>query len=149
MDEEAKEVSPDPSTRGLKGILDKARRVTKPNASKVSINGDNSSESHGIRSSIDSAQERFRLSRGSSLDDGASIATSNMSKLVPKGIQMKRKERKAAKQAAKDEAEIPEDDGRGRSISEQAATAASPPERSPSAVAEEGSLMTNDSEGES
>lgn len=150
MDSDAKEVSPEPSTRGLKSVLTKARRGGKANASKVSINGDNSSDSHGIRSSIDSGQDRFRVSRGSSLDDGVSVSTSNISKLIPNRIQKKRKERKAAKQAAQDEAEAQQDHGRGRSISEQAATAAAPPlERSRSTLAEEGSFMTNDSDGES
>ncbi|KAL8687155.1 MAG: hypothetical protein Q9218_006595 [Villophora microphyllina] len=154
MDSDTKEVSPEPSKRGLKSVLSKARRGGKNNASTVSINGaDTSSDSHGIRSSIDSGQDKLRASRGSSLDDGASVnASSNISKLIPSRIQKKRQERKAAKQAAKEEAEAQEaqeDDGRGRSISEQAATAAVPLTRSRSTLAEEGSLMTNDSDGES
>ena len=149
METDTKEVSPESSSRRLKSVLSKARRGGKNNASKVSIN-DNSSDSHGIRSSIDSAQDRFRASRGSSLDDTISTTNSSgISKLIPNRIQKKRKERKAAKQAAKDEEEA-EDDGRGRSISEQAATAAAPLlQRSRSTLAEEGSLMTNDSDGES
>lgn len=148
MDGGSSEVSPEPSSRGLKGVLSKARRAGK-NASVVSIN-DTSSDSHGIRSSLDSSQ--YRASRGSSLDDGRSINNSGaMSKLIPKGIQKKRRERKAAKQAAKEDDEAQEGDGRGRSISEQAATAAAslPPSRSRSTLAETGSLLTNDSEGES
>lgn len=151
MDGQAKEVSPEPSTRGLKGVLSKARRGGKPNASVVSIN-DNSSDSHGIRSSIDSSQ--YRASRGSSLDDGLpSNGSSGISKLLPKGIQKKRRERKAAKEMAKDEEEAQQEDGRGRSISEQAATAAAPAaplqSGSRSTLAETGSLLTNDSDGES
>ncbi|KAL9600700.1 MAG: hypothetical protein Q9219_003030 [cf. Caloplaca sp. 3 TL-2023] len=151
MEGDTKEVSPEPSTRGLKGVLSKARRGGKNNASKVSIN-DNSSDSHGIRSSIDSAQDRFRASRGSSIDDAFPTKTSTgISKLVPNRIQKKRKERKAAKLSAKEEDEA-EVDPRGRSISEQAATAAAPTpqsSRSRSTLAEEGSLLTNVSEGES
>lgn len=152
MEGEAKEVSPEPSTRGLKGVLSKARRGgSRPNASVVSIN-DNSSDSHGIRSSIDSSQ--YRASGGSSLDDGLpSNGSSGISKLLPKGIQKKRKERKAAKEAAKEEEVAQEEDGRGRSISEQAATAAAPAALlqtgSRSTLAETASLLTNDSDGES
>ncbi|KAL8901177.1 MAG: hypothetical protein Q9207_005336 [Kuettlingeria erythrocarpa] len=151
MDGQAKEVSPEPSTRGLKGVLSKARRGGKPNASVVSIN-DNSSDSHGVRSSIDSSQ--YRASRGSSLDDGLpSNGSSGISKLLPKGIQKKRRDRKAAKETAKNGEEAQEDDGRGRSISEQAATAAAPAaplqSGSRSTLAETGSLLTNDSDGES
>ncbi|KAL8947988.1 MAG: hypothetical protein Q9222_005783 [Ikaeria aurantiellina] len=155
MDEAPKEVSPEPSSRGLKGVLTKARRGTKPNTSKVSINGiDDSSDSHGIRSSIDSSNDRIRPSRGSSIDDTISTNTSTgISKLIPNRIQKKRRERKAAKEAAQDEAdaeaEAVEDDGRGRSISKQAATAAAPLNRSRSTLGENASLMTNDSEGES
>ncbi|KAL8709894.1 MAG: hypothetical protein Q9225_007387 [Loekoesia sp. 1 TL-2023] len=148
MEGEAREASPEPSTRGLKSVLSKARRGGKNNASKVSIN-DNSSDSYGIRSSLDSSQDKLRVSRGSSFDDSLSTAnTSSMSKLIPARIQKKRKERKATKQAAKEEEEA-EDDGPGRSIGEQAATAAPLLQRSQSTLAEEGSLMTNDSDGES
>ncbi|KAL8754195.1 MAG: hypothetical protein Q9184_005189, partial [Pyrenodesmia sp. 2 TL-2023] len=153
MDGEPKGVSPEPSTRGLKGVLSKARRGgSRPNASVVSIN-DTSSESHGIRSSIDSSQ--YRASRGSSLDDGLpSNGSSGISKLLPKGIQKKRRERKAAKEAAKEEEqEAQDEDGRGRSISEQAATAAAAAAPlqtgSRSTLAETGSLLTNDSDEES
>ncbi|KAL8954621.1 MAG: hypothetical protein Q9193_007167, partial [Seirophora villosa] len=122
MDGDAKEASPEPSSHGLKSILTKARRGGK-NTSVVSIN-DNESDTHAIRSSIDSS---LRVSGGSSLDDARSINSSNgISKLMPNRIQKKRRERKAAKQAAKEEEndDTREDDGRGRSISGQAATAA-------------------------
>ena len=147
MESEAAEASPDLSQHGFKGILSKARNKSKANDSKVSINGtDNSSDSHGIRSSIDSARDKLRASRTSSLDDGLPANNSSMSKLIPKRIQKKRKERKEAKQAAKQE-ETQEDDGRGRSISEQAATSAAPQQRSRSTLGE--SLITNDSDVES
>ena len=150
MDAEAKEASPEPSTRGLKSVLSKARRGGKTNASKVSINGTDNSGS--IRSSIDSSQDKLRASRGSSLDDGVSSNnTGSISKLIPNRIQKKRKERKATKQAAQEQEELDaqEQSGRGRSISEQAATAAVPLQRSPSTLAEEASLLTNDSDVES
>ncbi|KAL8636871.1 MAG: hypothetical protein Q9228_005789 [Teloschistes exilis] len=154
MDSDTKEVSPEPSRRGLKSVLSKARRGGKTNGSTVSINGaDTGNDSHGIRSSIDSSQDKLRASRGSSLDDDASInPSSNMSKLIPNRIQKKRQERRAAKQAAKEEAdaqEAREDQARGRSITDQAATAAATLNRSRSSLAEEGSLMTNDSDAES
>ncbi|KAI4172322.1 MAG: hypothetical protein LQ343_003580 [Gyalolechia ehrenbergii] len=148
MEGDTKEVSPEPSTRRLKSVLSKARHG-KSNASKVSIN-DESSDSHGIRSSIDSSMDIFRASRGSSLDDSLSTKNSSaMSKLIPNRIQKKRKERKASKIATKEEEEA-EDNGRGRSISHQAATAATPlQQRSRSTLADESSLMTDDSEAES
>ncbi|KAI4187742.1 MAG: hypothetical protein LQ348_004025 [Seirophora lacunosa] len=148
MEGDAKEASPEPSSRGLKSILTKARRRGK-NTSVVSIN-DNDSDTHPIRSSIDSS---LRVSRGSSLDDARSINSSNgISKLMPNRIQKKRRERKAAKQAAKEEEndDAQEDDGRGRSISGQAATAAATiPSRSESTLAEERSLLTDESDVES
>ncbi|KAL9592589.1 MAG: hypothetical protein Q9179_006568, partial [Wetmoreana sp. 5 TL-2023] len=91
----------------------------------------------------------WRRSKTGYPSDCENEALRNMSKLIPNRIQKKRKERKAAKHAAKEEAEAQEDDGRGRSISQQAATAATPLQRSRSTLAEEGSLMTNDSEEES
>ncbi|KAL9577067.1 MAG: hypothetical protein Q9212_006611 [Teloschistes hypoglaucus] len=148
MDSDTKEASPEPSRRGLKSVLTKARRGGKANGSTASINGADT-----VRSSIDSSHDKFRASRGSSPDDDASRDTSsNMSKLIPNLIHKKRQERRAAKQAAKEEAdaqEAREDQARGRSISEQAATAAAPLTRSRSSLAEEGSLMTNDSDAES
>ncbi|KAL8834795.1 MAG: hypothetical protein Q9170_003591 [Blastenia crenularia] len=149
MDGDTKEASPEPSTRGLKSLLSKARRGTKANASTVSIN-DNDSDSRGIRSSIDSSLDKYRASTGSSLDGGRPhTASTGISKLIPNRIQKKRKERKASKIVAKEE-EAAEDDNRGRSIVEQAATAAAPlQQRSRSTLAEEGSLLTNDSDGES
>lgn len=148
MEGDAKEVSPEPSSRRLKSVLTKAR-YGKKNASKVSIN-DESSDSHGIRSSLDSTMDMFRASRGSSLDESISNKNSSaMSKLIPNRIQKKRKERKASQIAAREEEEA-EENGRGRSISEQAATAATPlQQRSRSTLADEASLLTNYSEADS
>ncbi|CAL8583610.1 hypothetical protein XPA_009231 [Xanthoria parietina] len=149
MDGEAKEVSPAPSTRGLKSVLSKARRGSKKNASKVSVNAPDNSDS--VRSSVDSSRDKRRASRGSSLDDGLSTNnTGAISKLIPNRIQKKRKERKAAQQAAHEQEELVAQDepGRGRSISEQAATAAAPLHRSRSTLGEEASLLTNDSDTE-
>ncbi|KAL8772745.1 MAG: hypothetical protein Q9209_002090 [Squamulea sp. 1 TL-2023] len=147
MDHEAKEVSPEPSTRGLKSVLSKARRGGKSNASKVSVTGTDS-----LRSSIDSSQDKIHVSRGSSLDDGLSTNNSaSISKLIPNRIHKKRLERKAAKQVAQEQAELEaqDEDGRGRSISDQAATAAGTLRRSRSTLGEEASLLTNDSDAES
>ncbi|KAI4243428.1 MAG: hypothetical protein L6R42_010751, partial [Xanthoria sp. 1 TBL-2021] len=57
MDGQAKEVSPAPSTRGLKSVLSKARRGSKKNASKISVNGPENSDS--VRSSIDSSRDKI------------------------------------------------------------------------------------------
>ena len=148
MDGEAKEVSPAPSTRGLKSVLSKARRGSKKNGSKVSVNAPDNSDS--VRSSIDSSRDKIRLSRGSSLDDGLSTNnTGSISKLIPNRIQKKRQERKAAQQAAQEQEDLVarDEDGRGRSFSEQAATAAAAPlNRSRSRLGEEASLLTDDSD---
>ncbi|KAL8839336.1 MAG: hypothetical protein Q9176_004517 [Flavoplaca citrina] len=151
MDSEPKEVSPAPSTRGLKSVLSKARRGSKKNGSKVSVNAPDNSDS--VRSSIDSSRDKIRASRGSSLDDVVSTNnTASISKLIPNRIQKKRKERKAAQQAAQEQEDLvaQDEDGRGRSFSQQAATAAGAPlNRSRSRLGEEASLLTDDSDTDS
>lgn len=129
MESAASEVSPPPSGRGLKSVLAKARRGGKDSSSTPSNNGtDNSSEGHGIRSSIESIRERARTSRESSIDDGM-VTTSKshpLSKLIPGRIKKRLKkyggtEREEESEEQGEEGDQ-EEDGRGRSISDQAAT---------------------------
>lgn len=138
METAASEVSPPPSGRGLKGVLAKARRGGKDSASTPSNNGtDNSSESHGIRSSLESIRERARTSRESSIDDGT-LTTSkshSLSKLIPGRIKKRLKkhggtEREEGSEEQAEEGDQ-EEDGRGRSISDQAATSADPKRPTP------------------
>lgn len=108
----SKEASPAPSERGLKGVLAKARRSRNDNSSTTSVNGgDNSSEGHGIRNSVDSLLEKALPPRNSSVDDGKPTAGDKLSKLVPARIKKKRRERKEAEQQQEEE--------RGRSIGDQ------------------------------
>lgn len=137
METAASEVSPPPSGRGLKGVLAKARRGGKDSSSTPSNNGtdNNSSEGHGIRSSIESIRERARTSRESSIDDGT-VTTSKshpLSKLIPGRIKKRLKkyggsEREEESEEQGEEGDQ-EEDGRGRSISDQAATSADPRSR--------------------
>lgn len=108
----SKEPSPAPSERGLKGVLAKARRSRMDNSSTPSVNGtDNSSEGRGIRTSVDSLQDKTLPSRLPSSDDGKPTASDKLSKLVPARIKKKRRERK--------EAEQQQEEVRGRSIGSQ------------------------------
>ena len=124
------DVSPAPSGRGLKGVLAKARRAGKDTSSTTSVNGtDNSSDSHRLRSSIDSTRDRARTSRESSIDDGTTTAsnTRKLSKLIPGRIKQKLKKKGGAEREGEleeQEEEEDQDDGRGRRTSDQAATSA-------------------------
>jgi len=151
MDPTTKEPSPAPSmsaqsTKGFKGVIAKARLGRKDNSSTTALNGtEDSSDNNGVRNSVDSLLDKARGSRGSS-DDGLPPGPSNLSKLIPGRVKRKKKEREEAEQAQR-EAE----DGRGRSIEDQAATAAiptSPLIRSRSTLEDDGdnSLVTIDSE---
>lgn len=97
MDTSPTEASPVQSTRGFKGVLAKARRGGKDTASSPSFfNGtdNNSSDSHGIRSSVESLQalEKDRASRESSIDDGTTMTKSRtLAKLIPARIKKKLK----------------------------------------------------------
>lgn len=156
METAAAEVSPSPSGRGLKGVLAKARRGGKDSSSVPSNNGtDNSSESHVIRSSLESIRERARTSRESSIDDGTVVTSKShsLSKLLPGRLKKRLK-----KHGATDREEEPEEqgedgdqeeDGRGRSISDQAATSADPRRSTPTGSRSQStlggsSLMTYD-----
>lgn len=133
MEGAAAEVSPEPAGRGLKSILTKARRGEKDPSSRTSIDGtDNSSETHGVRSSIDSVRGRIRASRESSIDGGTTttIKSRTLSKLIPARIKKKLKkpeERDEQEEGKGGEAEERtgeqgQDDGRGRRITDQPAT---------------------------
>lgn len=84
----------EPSRRGLRAALAKARRSGKDTSSTPSINGtDNSSEGHGIRTSIDSTRDQSGGSRKSSVDDGTTLSKTRKltNKLLPKSIVKKLK----------------------------------------------------------
>lgn len=92
MDTSPTEASPVQSTRGFKGVLAKARRGGKDTASSTSFfNGtdNNSSDSHGIRSSVESLQA---LEKESSIDDGTTTTKSRtLAKLIPARIKKRLK----------------------------------------------------------
>lgn len=84
--------SPSSAGRGLKAVLTKARRPGKDNNSSThSVNStNNSSEGHGVRSSIDSFGDKLRIPRRSSVDDSpASLKVRKLSKLIPRRISKK------------------------------------------------------------
>lgn len=133
METAVSEVSSPTSGRGLKGVLAKARRGGKDSSSTPPNNStDNSSDGHGVRSSLDSVRERIRTSRESSIDDGT-VTTSkshSLSKLIPGRIK-KRLRKHGGTEREEESEELGEDggqeeDGRGRSISDQSATSAEP-----------------------
>ena len=89
METSAADTSPSPSAQGFKTVLAKTRRSGKDvNSSTPSVNSTiNSSEGHGIRSSIDSTGDKLQGTRRSSTDDGlASPKTRKLSKLIPKRL---------------------------------------------------------------
>ena len=155
MDALSKEVSPSPSTsaatstKGFKGMVAKARLNRNKDESTASINGsdDGSTEQSDIRNSIDSLVDKVRKP---SLDEnGLPSGPSNLSKLIPGRVKKKRRKRQEAEELQQELA-----DGRGRSVDDQAATAAESSElskdkdnRSRSTLGEDGgSLITLDSE---
>ncbi|KAL9101249.1 MAG: hypothetical protein Q9163_003482 [Psora crenata] len=112
----SQETSPAPSAsaKGFKGALSKGRMSRKNESSSASINeGDDFSDR--IRNSVDKA----RSGRAASTDDGLPSGPSKLSKLIPGRIEKKRRKREEAEQAQKDV-----EDGRGRSVDDQAATSA-------------------------
>jgi len=116
MDPVTKETSPAPSSKGLKGVLAKARRGLKDNSSTLSVNStDNSSSSHGgIRSSIDSKVEKLksRATGESSHNDGDNPGSGGIAKLLPRRSRKKRRAREAPEQDQ-------EEAIRGRSIGDR------------------------------
>lgn len=128
MDTSPTEASPVQSTRGFKGVLAKARRGGKDTAPSPSFfNGtDNSSDSHGIRSSVESLQalEKDRASRESSIDDGTTTTKSRtLAKLIPARIKKKLK-RQGSLEREEEQGEDGEErehmDGHGNAIMDPA-----------------------------
>lgn len=146
METAASGVSPPPSGRGLKGVLAKARRGGKDGSSTPSNNGtENSSEGRGVRSSLDSIRDKVRTSRGSSIDDGT-VSTSkshSLSKLIPGRIKKRLKKHGGTEREESEEQGEEGDqdeDGRGRSISDQAATSADPKRPTPAGSTSQSTL---------
>jgi hypothetical protein len=120
METLAADTSPTLSGRGLKAVLSKARRAGKHNnASTHSFNGtDNSSEGHGLRSSIESVGDKLRVSQRSSIDDGPAASTKSrkLSKLIPKRIAKKVGNPEESKEPRSEEEEVLQGDGRSRNV---------------------------------
>lgn len=115
MESVTQEASPARSSKGLKGVLRKARHGHKDNASTLSVNGtDNSGSSRGgVRSSIDSITEKLK-SNGtdeSAQNNEDDSGAARISKLIPGRI---RKKRRKARQTAEREQE-----SRGRSVEDR------------------------------
>ncbi len=144
----AKEPSPAPSTtsKGLKGVIAKARRSRKDDSS-ITTGADDTNDDNE-RNSIDSL---VRNSTRSSIDDGQSGASSKMSKLIPKRI----KKRMEQKEEAERQQQAGDEDARGRSWEDSTATSAGKPglsmktSRSTMADDERNSLLTIESGNES
>lgn len=124
------------STRGFKGVLAKARLGGKDTASSPSFfsgTDNNSSDSHGIRSSVESLQalERDRASRESSIDDGTTTTKSRtLSKLIPARIKKKLKKQgslEREEEQGEDREEGEQVDGHGNAIMDPAPAATSTP----------------------
>lgn len=145
----ARETSPAPSSRGLKGLLAKARGSRKDSSSAASVNGTEGGSE--IRNSVDSLIDKERFSRKSSTDDGAPSTGDKMSKLIPNRIKRRRRKREEAEQQRQDD----EQDRGIKSSSSQTATSRDPSiqtrHKSQSTLDDdgEGSLITLDSDPES
>ena len=114
----AKEPSPAPSTasRGFKGVMAKARRNRKDDASSAT-GLDDSGDGNGQRNSVDAL---VRNSTRSSIDDGLPSGSTKMSKLIPRRIKKKMEQREEAERQVQAE----EEDARGRSVEDSTATSA-------------------------
>ena len=114
----AKEPSPAPSTasKGLKGVMAKARRGRKDDSS-TATGTDDSGEGIGQRDSVDSL---VRNSTRTSIDEGQPSGSSKMSKLIPKRIKRKMEQKEEAERQLQAE----EEDARGRSVEDSTATSA-------------------------
>ena len=147
-----KDTSPAPSTasKGLKGVMAKARLGRKEDASTVSMTGtEDSGERNGLRNSVDSL---IRNSTRSSTDEGQPSGTAKLkSKLIPKRIKRKLEE----KDQVEKQLQADEEDARGRSVEDQTATSAERPypsmNRSRSTLGDEegNSLLTVESDTQS
>lgn len=133
MDTSPTEASPVQSTRGFKGVLAKARRGKDTASSPPFFDGtdNNSSDSHGIRSSVESLQalEKDRASRESSIDDGTTMTKSRtLAKLIPARIKKKLKKQgglEREEEQVEDGEEGEHVDGHGNKITDPAPAASS------------------------
>lgn len=147
MDTSPTEVSPVQPTRGFKGVLAKAIRGGKDATSSPSFfNGteNNSGDSHGIRSSVESLQalEKDRASRESSIDDGATTTKSRtLAKLIPARIKKKLKKQGSLEREEEqgEDGEREHKDGHGNAIMDPA------PAATPTAVGSSGQDTTGES----
>lgn len=116
----AKESSPAPSTttKGFKSVMAKARLGRKDDSSMASLpDADDGSDHNGQRNSLDSLT---KYGTRSTIDDGQPGGGSKMSKLIPKRIKKKIEQGKEAERQLQAE----EEDPRGRSVEDSAATSA-------------------------
>ena len=147
----AKEPSPAPSTapKGFKSVMAKARLGRKDDSAVASLpDADDSSDRTGQRSSFDSLTKNGRRT---SLDESQTSGSSKISKLIPKRIKKKMEQKEEAERQLQAE----EEEARGRSVEDSAATAAGgshlSAQRSGSTLADDegNSLLTVESGGES
>ena len=140
------EVSPAPSSRGLKGMLAKARRNKLDNASTTSFpTSEGSNESHGIRDSMDSAFDKIKNAVHKENDASDTPGAVSIATLIP-GTRKRKDHKRRLKQAAEDA-----DGPRGRRIGDgEGATGTGLSSENQSTLDEddESSLMTDDSEEE-
>ncbi len=116
MESVATEISPTRSTKGLKGVLTKARRGRKDNPATLSINGgDSSSIRSGFRSSTDSTVEKLRsqTTEETGHHDGDDLGHSRITKLIPGRLRKKRRKAREGEEQDQEEAT------RGRSIGDR------------------------------
>lgn len=147
------EVSPAPSTsggRGLKAMLAKARRNnnnnnnTADNASSISLTGtDGSTESHGLRGSLESTLEKIKNAGRKDSESTETSGAGGIAKLIS-GQRKKREKKKKAKQEAEDG-----DAQRGRSIGDGEGVTGTGLSSANQSIVDDGddgdSLMTDDS----
>ncbi|MCJ1433563.1 hypothetical protein MMC27_002926 [Xylographa pallens] len=140
------EVSPAPSSLGLKGMLAKARRNKLDNSSTTSFpTSEGSNESHSLRDSMDSALEKIKNAARKDNDLSETSSGVSIAKLIP-GTRKRKERKRRAKQEAED-AEGP----RGRSAGNgEGATGTGISSENQSIMDDDdgSSLMTEDSEEE-
>lgn len=120
MEATSVDVSPAPSGRSSKAALSRENRGTKDTFSIPSTNGtEYSSETNGMRSSIESSQGNLQTSWQPSADGITTTKTRKLSKLIPGRL---KKKKKTDQHEGEGDAEA---DGRGRSIGQAAITSTS------------------------
>lgn len=144
----AKDPSPAPATtsKGFKSVMAKARIGRKDDSSRGSVpDADDSSDRTAQRNSLDSLSKNGTRT---SLDENQPSGGSKISKLIPKRIKKKLEQREEAERQLQAE----EEDARGRSVEDSAATSAGSAQRSGSTLADDegnSSLLTVESGSES